>query len=337
MRKVLVTGPDYFNFIQAVCNAFTELGWEVTSCSYDTPVTPYNTFNKVRYKLSSDKDSLKSECRRAFQRVLKARFEEFSPDLVFVMNGEMVEASTLELFGKTSKTAIWFFDTLKRLPGSESLAAACNAVFCYDREDAENLKGRGIPAEFLPQACDTSVYRPLALQKDIDILFIGNLYGSPKRKNTMLSIIEGFPKARTIVYGLYDPWYKGLCKWLKRPYKQIFKNRNLPPLEVNRMYNRAKVVLNIHQEQQTDGANPRFFEICGSGAYQICDANPYLKATLPEGSVGLYSTSEELFSLIDSALKEDKSAQAGAARQAVLDGHSFICRMRKVVETTFGG
>jgi spore maturation protein CgeB len=36
--------------------------------------------------------------------------------------------------------------------------------------------------------------------------------------------------------------------------------------------------LNIHHEQSQNGANPKVFEICGSGSYQICDANPYIES-----------------------------------------------------------
>ena len=112
----------------------------------------------------------------------------------------------------------------------------------------------------------------------------------------------------------------------------MFHNHNLLPSQVNVCYNRARVVLNIHQEHQHSGANPRVFEICGSGAYQICDSNPYVRALFPGGGIGLYEDREQLFALIDDALASPKDSEASAARETVLAGHTFVDRIGTVLD-----
>ena len=135
------------------------------------------------------------------------------------------------------------------------------------------------------------------------------------------------------MYGWYQPWFKGLKAWLRRPHKRIYRNINVSSEKANLLYNRARVVLNIHQEHQKDGANPRVFEICGSGAYQICDWNPYVASLFSEGTIGIYKNNEELFSLIEAGLTTDVHSKAMAAHSIVAHNHTFQHRIKFVLET----
>ena len=333
MPKVLIIGPDYFNFLPAVEKAFTRLGWEASVAAYDNPIHPYTVWMKWRYKLSRHRERLQERSRAAFDAEIRARFAATRPDLVFILNGDILENAALDCFRDNgARTALWLFDNRERLPRSSGQAFHVDRLFCFEQEDVEWFRGQGVKAVFLPQACDPDIYKPLGLRPEIDILFVGNLWNSEKRKQTMLSVIRAFPERKIVVYGLYQPWYKGLLQWLRRPYKRIFKNCNVPPERVNELYNRSRVVLNIHQELQKSGANPRVFEICGSGAYQVCDANAYVRSLFAPGSVGFYSTEAELTACLREALEGDKGPQAAAAHRTVYAQHTFVNRIRTVLE-----
>ena len=337
MAKVLIIGPNYFNFLPATESAFSRLGWEVSVTAYDNPIHPYTTWMKWKYKLSRHRDRMQTKSRVAFADTVLADFRTVRPNLVFILNGDILDTETLDAFRREgARVALWLFDNRERLPRAAGQATHVDRLFCFERADAEWFLDRGVDAVFLPQACDTEVYHPLPLPKDIDILFVGNLWNSPRRKQLMQSVIRAFPDRRIIVYGLYQPWYKGLVKWLTRPYKSVFKNRTLPPEKVNESYNRARVVVNIHQELQKDGANPRVFEICGSGAYQVCDANDYIRSLFHPGDIGLYSSREELLSALSWALENDTDGLAASARQTVLSEHTFVCRIRTVLSSIYG-
>ena len=336
MPKVLVIGPKFYHFLSAVEAAFREWGWETSVESYAAPVHPYGWKEKCRYKLSADKAALERRSLERYQAQILLRFEAVRPDLVFILNGDFLAAGTLDRFRASSKVALWMFDSYGRLPGARGHGAHVDALFCFDKGDADAFNERGIRAHFLPQACDTAVYHPLpGVRKDIDILFVGNLLYSPRRRQLMNAVIRQFPGRKIRVYGWYQPWFKGLGAWLKRPYKHIYRNVNVPPERVNRLYNRARVVLNIHQEHQRDGANPRVFEICASGAWQVCDRNPYIEGLFPAGSVGLYGREDELFARIGEALASDCTSGARRAREEVLLHHSFPVRIRQVLETLY--
>ena len=121
-------------------------------------------------------------------------------------------------------------------------------------------------------------------------------------------------------------------------------NRNASGKQLNADYNRARIVLNIHIEQQRNGANPKVYEIAASGAYQICDANPYVEQIFPGGEVGFYHLDEtkdplhrydELFERIDYALGHDMGPQAKAAHQIIVDNHTFEQRIQQVIHTVY--
>ena len=75
---------------------------------------------------------------------------------------------------------------------------------------------------------------------------------------------------------------------------------------------------------------------CGAKTYQICDANPYIESLFPNGEVGLYHNEEELFSLISWALdennKQERERHAEAAYQIISEKHTFLSRVREMLE-----
>jgi spore maturation protein CgeB len=245
-----------------------------------------------------------------------------------------LETATLDRFRHSAKVALWLFDNLVRLPASIDHVRHVDALFCFDQNDVDWYRARGESAFFLPQACDPRLYYPIPdIKKDIDILFIGSLYYSPRRKALLTAVAEHFADRKVEVYGWYQPWFKGLVAWMRRPYKQVFKNVNVSSEQANRLYNRARIVLNVHQEYQKDGANPRVFEICGAGAYQLCDWNPYVASLFPDGSVGFYRDAEALVSMIGEALETNTDKAASCAHRIVMSEHTFKKRMEQVLNT----
>lgn len=330
-NRVLVIGPNYFNYLKASASAFERCGYTVVTDAYDTPVHPYTTIMKWRYKFCN-REKLQRQSIENYNRHLTELFNKVQPEIVFIMNGEIILPSTLDYFRRSSKVAVWLYDSLDKLPGSKNHIDHVDAMCCFEQEDVSYYTKQGKFAYFLPQACDTDTYHPLNVDKDIDISFVGHIFYSPKRKETLNAVIEEFPNCKIVVYGLYQPWFKGFWKWLTRKHKDVYKNCMISADRVNELYNSSKVVLNIHQESQKQGANPRTFEIIGSGAYQVCDANPYIEELFTDGEIGVYHNFDELFSLIRKGLTTNKSDTITKAREYVLANHSFDRRIEKVLE-----
>lgn len=334
--KVLVIGPRFHYFNQSVESAFAALGHEVKVVAYDNPVHPYSLANKIRYKLSSDKDQMKKQSREASKEYFETAFSSFMPDLVFMMNGDMVSSELIGNWKKRgAKTVLWLFDSVKRMPLAMDNVPYVDKVFCYEQSDIELLKNKyGVVAKFLPQAVDTNLYYPLTdkAEKEYDIVFAGDIYHSKKRTEIVQKLVAHYPNLRIRIWGEYKPWYKNPLKWMLRERRDVYTNKNASAEQLNLDYNRSKIVLNIHHEQQKDGANPKVSEICASGAYQICDANPYISNLFPDGQIGLYDSVEALFGRIDYALSHDMSEKAHEAYKTIVEQHTFINRINKVLQ-----
>lgn len=331
MKKVFVIGPSYFNFNYSIGKAFEELSFTVKIVEYDEPIHPFNWKNKVLNKLLFNPEYLKQASIKSFNQSVLKDFSLFNPDLVFIYNGDILQPETILYFKETSKVVLWELDGVYRHPRSEALAPLVDAFFCFEQNDVTYLKKKGIQSYFLPQACETEIYHPLPQTKDIDLLFVGTLYAYPTRIKLLKKIVDSFPQYNIQVYGLYKPWYKNPFKWLFREKRSIFKNKNISPEEVNKLYNRSRICMNVHHEQSKSGANPKVFEIPGSGAFQLVDWNPYIESLFPNGEVAMYHSEKELLEMVDYYLKTDTTQQALQANRIVYSEHRFINRISEVL------
>lgn len=353
MQKVLIIGPNFHYFNQSVERAFRALGFDTRILSYDNPVHPYTFANKIRYKFSKDKLALKRQSRALFHLEAEYTFLDYEPDLVFVMNGDMLLADTLRHWRgqleddpqpveKPARVALWFFDSMTHIPLCEENISAVDAVFCYEQTDIPLIREQyDVEAYFLPQAVDPAIYHPLdGSYKRYDIVFAGDLVHSTKRREVMQAVVAHYPDLRIKVWGEYKPWYKNPWAWFTRERRDVYRNHNASGKQLNQDYNASRIVLNIHHEQQQDGANPKVYEIAATGTYQICDANPYIDQLFSKGEAGLYHIDntvgeehryDELFSCIDEALLHDKTKQAQSAQSLILGAHTFEARMAQVL------
>ncbi len=353
MMKALIIGPKFHYFNQSVERAFCALGYETRVLAYDNPVHPYTFDNKIRYKLASDKLQMKKESRALFHLEAELAFEEFEPDVVFVMNGDMLLSDTVlhwrgkleddpDPVLKPAKVALWFFDSMTHIPLCEECIPAVDAVFCYEQTDIPLIKERfGVDAFFLPQAVDTEIYYPMNSNKEYDIVFAGDIFHSHRRRDIIQAVVAHYPSLKIRVWGEYKPWYKNPWKWLTRERKDVYMNRNATGKQLNEDYNKARIVLNMHHEQQKDGANPKVYEIAATGSYQVCDSNPYIERLFPNGEIGLYHVNmpegeehkfDSLFACIDEALQHDKSSHAKAALELITSQHTFKQRISQCLE-----
>ncbi|MBR5832838.1 MAG: glycosyltransferase [Bacteroidales bacterium] len=333
-KRVLIIGPNFYNFCSAVKYAFEQHGYITKVDSYDTPIHPYTSIMKWKYKLSANKAKLKQKSRLEYSCYIEELFDNYKPDIVFILNGDILTSKTLDYFRGKAKVVLWFFDSITRYPEIVNHVNHADYTFCYEKTDVDYYAKKGIKTYFLPQACDINIYKPLNhIEKDIDILFVGDLYNSKKRQSYMKAVVAHFQDKKIKVFGIYKPWYKNPIKCLLREKRNIYANHIIPSTLVNEYYNRSKLVLNIHHEQQVCGANPKVYEISGSGAYQVCDYNPFLKEIYPNEEISFYTNETELVNQIQEVLTTKKWKESNHACRIVRSHHSYTERIEYVLET----
>ena len=151
----------------------------------------------------------------------------------------------------------------------QSIIADKNVLlFCYSQGGMKIWREYGIEPIILPLGADTSIFYPLGnCNESIDILFTGRF---------LKDRIKGY---QTFLYPLIKRFKKSVvlvgAGWERIPAAR--EARVLPSLHysmLNKLYNSAKICLNIHRDQSRKcygAVNLRTFEILATRRLQIVD------------------------------------------------------------------
>lgn len=123
---------------------------------------------------------------------------------------------------------------------------------------------------WLPFGYYEPIFHPMESEKILDVVYVGNGISS-KSYETILA-----PIADLAIAGKIDLTIFGLG-WNKQnnfKYRRFLKS-SLPPEKVGEVYNRSKIVLNMHRESQREVDSSfimRDFEARGCGAFVLSDS-----------------------------------------------------------------
>ncbi|MGK4222810.1 CgeB family protein [Parabacteroides distasonis] len=107
-------------------------------------------------------------------------------------------------------------------------------------------------------------------EENIDVLAFGNMYPYRTRMLTILKKRE----VRLALYGKKGAYFSSELD-------DCFQGKYIVGEEKARILYGAKIVFNNLHYAEIESVNNKFFEINGSGAFQLCDYRPILKDLLP--------------------------------------------------------
>ena len=338
-RTAMVIGPAFHGYNRSIADALDRAGFAAKIV--DSPLTsPRGLANRVRIDLAGKLGvtRYKTAWRADYNRRLVEAHRAQRPELVLVIRGSWVDAETLAAMGGSMR-AVWFQDMVHRCDAPPGLMQAADKVFVFEGSDVRRTREeQGVESHFLPMGFDPKDYRPIpGVERDIDVSFVGMPY--PERQVILDRLLGDFPGRRFRFVGRYvryrEPrtWLKYVERKLDGPARRAYWNGEVTPAEVNRLYARSKVVLNIHHKQSREGCNPRVFEIMGSGAFQLVDANAYLREHFT-GTLAMYEGYDQLRGLVAHYLADPSAREAEAARsQAAAAPHTFDRRVASLLAT----
>jgi len=326
-KKVLIVGPKFFNYNQSIQSCFIKLGFEAMVRGYETLTS--NVTKKVINKLfyiSNCTKFTEYEIKK-FNYGLIQDYLKFKPDIVLVIKGEILFASTLQAMSDCLRIC-WMQDSIFRFQQCMNNVQNYDKLFLFEKTDVDKLESIGIKSEFLPMAFDDTIYFPVNHNKDIDILFIGTLKGD--RIKLLKTLIKCLPNLNIQIYGKYLPvldFYKTYKYFTQKEYMH-FKNINVCPVDSNILYSRTKIALNIHISQSSFGCNPRVYEILGSRTFQLVDYNPFIAKEFG-GMLSTYKSPDEMIQNIRYYIKNDKEREqiASLGYNKVSQSDRFIDRV----------
>ena len=337
--KALIVGPDFFQYNEAIARAFQHHGF--SSEIVESPAhNPKGLLNRIRIDLAGQFgiEKYRSRWQRDFNRRVLEKAMAMDPDFILIIKGDWIDPDYFENI-RARRKIIWFQDEARRCGANHlRLAHQADFVFVFENDDRPYLVDKGVLKErihFLPMGFDSHVYKLENMERPVDVSFVGRMY--PHREILIERLISDLPDVKFEVFGRYvrykEPrtWMKWIRRVSSKRLRRIYRNRDIDPERVNLLYNQSKIVLNIHHGQSRDGCNPRVFEIMGSGAFQICDANPYVERHFPD-SIVRFGSAEELVEKIEFFLSSP-SERDSISLKALSAGadHSFNSRIEELL------
>jgi len=311
-----------------IARAFDECG--VRSSTLSWQLHSGNPLDLLRSQLSKgyvarrDDDYLRANAAALEREVMGKK-----PDNVLVMNGGIVTEATRRYCDKSgTKLVLWAYDNIDRFRWIAEHARDYDMAYTYEPQDVKPLSEL-TPTKYLPLAYDPEVYRrlPGSDQKETDLCFVGSVAEvRPERRRLLGGIARGLPELRIEIWSDTKHWYSPF------KYQQIlairsgrnldFRLRTAEHSEINELYNRSKICLNIHHPQSRGAVNPRSFEILGSGGLLLTDRKMDGVELLEEGrDYVCYSSLDDVLTKVNAFVAD------GERRMEIAEsGHSIAER-----------
>jgi spore maturation protein CgeB len=211
------------------------------------------------------------------QQIFKNMLQTSSPIFVLIMIGNKTPNHILKVIKETNiPLVVWFTEDPFYTDVSLEVLPYADYILSIDQSSCEFYRKLGYKnIHYFPLASNDRIFKPLKLEKEIDLLLIG--YPYPNRIKLIQSIINSTNYSILLIG-------KSWNKYLKIP-NQKKKNIQMisnwiPPYEVNLLYNKAKIILNPHRQSTfifnknsknviNRSVNNRFFDIVLSGGFQL--------------------------------------------------------------------
>ena len=331
--KILITGSNFHGINNMIAKAFYELGNEVKLSNWpDLSGTVFDRSKSLLYKkmdaLTNSlnqpeiKYNLFKEIIIDYNKKLLHGISALRPDVVLVLKGDILLPETIEKIRNDSDVilVLWCYDSALRFSNVLKGGKYYHIFYTYEPTDIQELRAYGIHAIFLPMAYDPNSYFKLEDETATrDISFVGALGDYPERKKILEMIISHYRELRLEVWGAAWTWYNPFLQYeykiKRRALGKHIHNYNIPPEEVNKVYNSTKICLNIHHRQSKEGVNPRTFEILGAEGFQLTDYKKILEELFDIGrEIECYKNENDLLDKIEYYLENEDEREKIAQR-----------------------
>jgi len=323
--KVLICGYNFYGYLNSIAKGFIKNG-----CSVELFVHPNISIRKLRSPNPVKKIYTWYRLKR-INNSLKKFFLKQMPDMVLCINASSLLSDTVSLFSKESIPVLWLVDALERVATDLSTIKKFKKVFIFEPTDKEKIK----EAEFLPYGFDEEIYHKQKVDKIYDVTFVG---AGHKERYEPLDIISKACKSMGMKFSVFGPFTlfkKNSSYREKYPflYKSLVYNGRLSPKEINKIYNKSWININLHHPQSKKGVNPRTFEIAGSGNFQLVDEKETIKKLFGQNELATYSNMEDLTKKINYFLKEKGLifSIAKKAMERAISQHTFWHRAKYIL------
>ncbi len=315
-----------------IARAFEERGWTCRQFIYAMPkVSP--TIIRLR-KLADPmvaRKLLAGEYNRVIREELAPALQSDPPDLLLVMKGHRIDADNFAAI-ETSGVPVflWFYDSQERFQHQGDLVPLAKKIYVIDRSDIADDRYSWLPLGF-----DEQVYRPSDDSPLFDIFFIGKLeprYYKTRREYLLMLARSELPKRYRVGFiGTTGNRIRDRLLGIKPPFQWLAPR--MPADKYAAMIARAKVVVNVHQDDGGEPVNPMFFATAGCRVCQVMEQRDYLTEWMTPNEAYVPVTRDTFLSTLEMLLADHTGRKrvAEAGYQQALK-HTFAARVDRLLQ-----
>lgn len=309
-----------------LCDSFRHLGHDVSAFGQ---FSTKPTVKKVQFWLSH----FVAPYELGLNRRMADRIVAYGPDLVVVVTRMIHPSAIAAIKKKLPGRAVIHVnpDALTNLHRQQIIASDYDFYFTKEPYLAAIFRDKlGLNAHYVPEGFNPRVnIRPDVPKPDaeaitdVDVLMYGGLYAYRVR------MAERLLKAgiRLHIYGSPSHYPSALVN-------AAFRRRILVGEEKNSLLYGAKIVFNNLHYAEVSSANQKYFEINGTGAFQLCDHKPTLHeySGVPIDKV-TFTTIDDAIDRIRYYLSRPAERHALAAQQYqhFMKHHTFDQRVEQIL------
>ncbi len=338
--RIFLTGSNYFSLLTRIQNALLKKKHEVETLEFKIPRGGWRNFIDFSFpaqiQLLNFPFLWKGELPqfyRDYNMEVRERLGVTQPDILLVIRGEFLKNETVK-YARDLKVKIflWMYDSIYLYSEVEKYLNSVDQFFAYEPRDVYYVKSKyKIPSNYLMLGYDPDEYFPIdPHQYECDLLFVGALY--PNRIKILNSVCRSFAQQYRVQIHADYVTKDRFWRWIDLKIRYPFLLKCLKPgihshREINKMFNYSKININIHNATKSveQGTNYRFFELLGSGSFQLVEKKWLAKAGIEDGDgIISYQSENDLLEKIDYYLKHDSQ------RKAVIERGRKISQLHKI-------
>jgi spore maturation protein CgeB len=340
--RILIVAPLFQEWYAGrfILRAAKRLGLEALGFDYRFPFTLKDIYirgrgaDEIWGSLRRRVEKLQSFFVTKINQRLVEVAEKYSPDLVLVCEGELLQEIALKEIRKVvgSKLAFWTFDDPQLIGRHMKVASWYDHCFTNSFEAVPKYRESGVESvSYLPWGCDPSIHRRIVLDDLRDAKYTTDvcLYGGFQAKRA--AFIREISDVQLGIWGRgWDRLNQGDLL------RKFWKGSIVRLEELVKMYSGTKIALNIQRPETTLATTTsRIWEATACGAMLLTERISGIDLAFKVGKeVICYENSEDLrekvmFYLNNKQIRE-KAASCGQAR--CTRDHKVSDRLRKIVE-----
>jgi hypothetical protein len=245
--------------------------------------------------------------------------------------GEPAAAIAMSIFKgpvilHTHNSYLYFYKSFLKRWRSRILFAYCTDFATLNFGSYNSV---GIPYNHFPFGSDENIFYPIDIEKEYDIVFLGNANSGFGRGKYIQKLIQYSKVNNLSIFLAGSGWDE-----YGYPYRIVKHGA-----ETNKIYNQSKVCVNIHNDRQFAGidkemdANNRLFDLAMAQCCQVSNGEQMIIKYFDNSEVVTADNPDEWISKIDYYLKhEEERNQLGInARKRALKDHTWEIRATEFI------